>query len=61
MSEPQHFVTLSKVRAMVHAEIRKFADDVMAEAIGRCIGEMAQEVEARFAAKLAALEEAIKR
>jgi hypothetical protein len=57
MSEPteireEHFVALSKVRAMVRAEIRRFADDVMAEAIGRCIGEMAREVEARFAAKL---------
>jgi hypothetical protein len=57
MSEPtemreEHFVALSKVRAMVRAEIRRFADDVMAQAIGQCIGDMAREVEARFAAKL---------
>ena len=45
-------VSTETVRAMVRAEIRKFADDVMAEAIGRCIGEMAREVEARFVAKL---------
>ena len=40
------------VRAIVRAEIRRFADDVLAEAIGKSIGMMARESELRFAAKL---------
>jgi hypothetical protein len=39
------------VRAIVREEMRRFADDVLAEAIGKSIGEMVREVEARFAEK----------
>ena len=54
-------VSSETVRAIVREEIRRFADDVLAEAIGKSIGDIAREVEARFAEKLAALEKTIKR
>jgi hypothetical protein len=64
MSEPTRQVpgvSSETVRAIVRAEMLSFADEVLAEAIGKSIGELVRESEARFAARLAALEEAIKR
>jgi len=38
------------MRAMIRREIQKFADDVLAEAIGKAIGEMMRQSEARCSA-----------
>jgi hypothetical protein len=59
---PRRFVASSMVRAMVRAEIRKFADDILAPAIGQSISELMRESEVRAAAleaKIVGLQDAM--
>jgi hypothetical protein len=50
MTEPTEnwFVAPDEVREIVRAELRAFADEVLAEAIGTSIGEIAKEIEAHL-------------
>lgn len=46
------FVARSVLRAIVRVEIDKFADNVLAKAIGTALGDMRREMETEFAKKL---------
>jgi hypothetical protein len=54
--EPHHFVALSKVRAIVRDEIQHVCNDVLAEAIGRSIGQMTREAARECEVRCNALE-----
>jgi hypothetical protein len=52
MNEPaqEHYVASSQIRAIVRAEIKQFADKVLAEGIGTALGQLLRENEQRCAA-----------
>jgi hypothetical protein len=53
----ESFVARSSIRATVRAEIKQYADDTLAEAIGMAIGRLMRERDAKIAALEAAMRE----
>jgi hypothetical protein len=49
---PPRFVAKSNLHAVVRAEIKRYTDDVLAEAIAQAMGDLVRECERRCTAKL---------